>query len=222
MKIFLAGGGNVEESRLLDQRFVEQLDQTKPLIYIPNAMKEERYSGCLEWFSSLASGLGITNFRMVTDLERYIEENPPCSGIYMGGGNTPRLLSHIRNSGFDAYLKGALSSGIPIYGGSAGAIVLGQTILTAPESDGSRREDTLGMDTLNGFSVVCHYDGKEDMRPLCRELNTKIIAIPERSGIYIEDGNFEIIGHDPVLFFEKERKILMDPENTGRIDKLSE
>ncbi len=36
--IFLAGGGNAEESQLLDVQFVKMLDLAKPVVYVPNAI----------------------------------------------------------------------------------------------------------------------------------------------------------------------------------------
>jgi len=51
--IFLAGGGEADDSRLLDEQFVKMLDLTKPLIYIPNAMRSKPYQSCLEWFRSV-------------------------------------------------------------------------------------------------------------------------------------------------------------------------
>jgi dipeptidase E len=217
MRVFLAGGGNAEESRLLDQMFVQQVDQSMPLIYIPNAMKNERYPGCLEWFKDMINGVGIKNINMITDLERYARENQPCSGIYVGGGNTTKLLTEVRNSGFDKYLKSVILANVPVYGGSARAIILGETILTAPESRDLRRENACGLDILNGFSVVCHYDGKEDLKVLCRELDIKVMAIPEKSGVYIEDKSITVIGYEPITVFDKNKKIIVNPWDTEKM-----
>ena len=105
MRVFLAGGGTPEESKLLDELFAQQIDKSKPLFYIPNAMKDERYPGCLEWFKSMIGNVGITNFEMITDLKKYAREIPACSSIYIGGGNTTKLLSEIRSSVFEKYIE---------------------------------------------------------------------------------------------------------------------
>ena len=48
-----------------------------------------------------------------------------AGGLHIGGGNTFRLLDELRRAGAGAALT-ALASGMPIYGGGAGAAVLGR------------------------------------------------------------------------------------------------
>ena len=129
--IFLAGGGSAEDSRLLDERFVNIIDHTKPLVYIPNAMKSRPYKSCLEWFRSVMTPLGVTNIEMWDDLQvRYPVTS--IAGIYIGGGDTAKLLKELRVSSFSDYLLEVADTGVPLYGGSAGAIILGEDIRTAP------------------------------------------------------------------------------------------
>lgn len=101
--IFLAGGGSAESSRLLDERFVEILDRAKPLVYIPNAMKSRSHQSCLEWFRSVMTPLGVTSIEMWDDLRPRHKENS-IAGIYLGGGDTVKLLKELRTSGFDDYV----------------------------------------------------------------------------------------------------------------------
>jgi len=219
MAIFLAGGGGAEDSLLLDQRFVEGIRVSKPLVYIPVAMERERYPSCLKWFKSVFRPLDISDIQMRTDLGALIQENLDLGGIYIGGGNTGRLLRKIRETGFDSYLREMISKGIPIYGGSAGAIIFGETIMTAPEVEGLDKESAKGLDILNGFSVRCHYKG-EDLNPLCRQLETRILAIPERSGLYFNSGNIMVIGYEPLTIFNGERKTSFELGESRSISNL--
>lgn len=122
--IFLAGGGNADESKSLDERFVKLLNLTKPLVYIPNAMRSKPYQACLQWFRSLMEPLGIAAIEMWDDLRPH-RSTGEIAGVYIGGGNTVKLLREIHTAGFDDYLREVVLKGIPLYGGSAGAIILG-------------------------------------------------------------------------------------------------
>ncbi|WP_253907684.1 hypothetical protein [Bacillus sp. WMMC1349] len=58
-KLFLSGGGDAEQTQKLDQRFTEEIDRNKPLLYIPVAIHASRFDDCYEWISSLFHPLGI-------------------------------------------------------------------------------------------------------------------------------------------------------------------
>ena len=52
MKLILCGGGAGDQNLLANQKLNEIImDHTKPLLYIPFAMSEEKYSylSCFEW-----------------------------------------------------------------------------------------------------------------------------------------------------------------------------
>ena len=49
MKIFLCGGGSGKEIKEATIKFGNLIDKGKPLLYIPLAMKNEKYDSCLEW-----------------------------------------------------------------------------------------------------------------------------------------------------------------------------
>ena len=143
MNIFLAGGGTAKESEPIDTCFVASLDPKKPLIYIPNAMKSRPYQSCLEWLSESFEPLGAHAIEMWHDLQprRPVQD---IAGIYIGGGDTAKLLRDLRSSGFDRYVIEAVNRDIPVYGGSAGAIVLGEDIRTTPEASDISVSEAIG------------------------------------------------------------------------------
>lgn len=49
MRIFLCGGGSGKEIEEATIKFGNLIDKSKPLLYIPLAMKSEKYDSCLEW-----------------------------------------------------------------------------------------------------------------------------------------------------------------------------
>lgn len=197
--IFLAGGGNAEESRPLDERFVRLLDHTKPLVYIPNAMRSKSYQSCLEWFRSVMEPLGIVVIEMWDDLHPRRSTNE-IAGIYIGGGDTAKLLREIRTAGFDGYLREMALKGIPLYGGSAGAVILGEDIRTAPEASQLGETEAIGLGIIKGYSIFCHYktEDLESVVKLSDYLRKHVIAMPEKAGGYVTGGTFTNYGTDPV------------------------
>ena len=79
--------------------------------------------------------------------------------MYIGGGNTFRLLAEIRKYGFEPALQDFAYRGKPIYGGSAGAAILGRDIRTVNhiDNDDVGLMNTSALDLANGHSVWVHY-----------------------------------------------------------------
>ncbi len=208
-RIFLGGGGDAEDSKLIDEQFVKSIDPSKPTIYVPNAMPSEGYQSCLDWFRPTMKALGIATIEMWEDLLPHRPIND-ISGIYIGGGDTVKLLDEIRTAGFDQYLSQVAQSGIPLYGGSAGAIVFGEDIRTAPEASHLTPGDAKGLRILVGHSIMCHYEQQDEtqVRTLQKTIGMPIIAIPEKAGACIEGKTLTNYGSVPLYIFR-------DNEETG-------
>jgi len=212
--IFLAGGGNEKDSFPTDRLFSSVIDKNKVLLYVPNAMISRSYEECLIWFKSVFSPLGIDKIEMWTDLDNVEKKDfSRVSGIYIGGGDTAKLFSEIESSNFKDYLLEAVNKGIPVYGGSAGAIVLGKDLRTAKEIKMSELENTYGLDVLSGYSVFCHYtpDKKEELFTLTRLLKSPIFALSEKTGIYIRDEIVTIYGTEPLYIIRDQIEIVLKP-----------
>ncbi len=211
--IFLAGGELTKDSRLLDERFVEILDRTKPLVYIPNAMKSRPYQSCLEWFRLVMTPLGVTNIEMWNDLHPQYSTVASIAGIYIGGGDTVKLSKELRASGFSDYLLEAAAAGVPLYGGSAGAIILGEDIRTAPEAKDLDGSEATGLKIIPGYSMVCHYNAGEEttVRQLKQAFGHDIIAIPEKAGGYLSDSVFTNYGTEPISIFRGSEVVHLAP-----------
>ena len=217
--IFLAGGGGAEDSKLLDEQFVKTLDLTKPLVYIPNAMRSKPYQSCLEWFRSVMVPLGVTVIEMWDDLRprRPVTE---IAGVYIGGGDTVKLLKEIREAGFEEYLLEVGQSGVPLYGGSAGAIILGENIRTAPEASQLNATETAGLGLIKDHSIVCHYkaDDREAIMKLSRDLRQNIIAIPEKAGGYVAERTFTNYGTEPIVIIQGDRVNAVHPNCSIKLE----
>lgn len=216
INIFLAGGGSAEDSRLFDERFVKIIGYTKPLVYIPNAMKSWSYQSCFEWFQSVMIPLGVTKIEMWDDLRPRYSEVTSIAGIYIGGGDAVKLLKELRESGFNDYLFEAATAGIPLYGGSAGAIILGEDIRTAPEAKNLNALESVGLKIISGYSILCHYDAKDEntVQQLSQSLSRNIIAIPEKAGGHFLSGNLINYGIEPISIFRAGRITYLEPNRS--------
>lgn len=213
--IFIAGGGSAEDSKLIDQQFVSVLDLTKPLVYVPNAMKSRPYQLCFKWFRSVMNPLGVKNIEMWDDLQsRHSIDN--IAGIYLGGGDTSKLIKELRASGFSSYLLEAVNAGVPVYGGSAGAIVFGEDIRTAPEAKNLNNSEAVGLQIVSGHLIVCHYDATKESstRQLFQKFKYGILAIPEKAGGYISRGVLTNYGTESITIFQNSKIVHLNPNHS--------
>jgi dipeptidase E len=220
-KLILSGGGGPEDSKEIDIFFVGLLPKNPNILYIPIAINTVKhpYVDCFNWVKSVFEPLGINKITMWIDLNgKKSEDLKNFDAIYIGGGNTFKLLNDFRRTGFDKLLLRFIKESGIVYGGSAGAIILSREI-DAAELRGDTNDvglkDTSGLDLTNGFQVWCHYTKDQDKQIVkyMKGKNFKIIALSERSGIYVNDSHIKCLGSDNVIVFDKEKKITYTPNS---------
>ena len=193
--LILSGGGDPEQVRLIDEFFAVHIDKSKKVLYIPVAMEKEvfTYEQCLDWFSSTYKAFGIQNTEMLTDLQN-AEISGDTAAVFIGGGNTYKLLKELRDSGFDKKLLTYLNNGGTVYGGSAGAMIFGKTIETEIHT-GSKDyglTDLSALNLLNGHDLWCHYTSADDY--LIAEYSRPLYILSEESGMVVQNGEITSIG----------------------------
>lgn len=105
---------------------------------------------------------------------------------------------------------------VPIYGGSAGAIIFAKTIIPALSADENLVEltDFSALNLLKNYDMWCHYS--ESLDPMIKNYMDKyslkkIIAIPEKAGLYVTKESIEVIGPADVKIFEEEGIKTLNP-----------
>jgi dipeptidase E len=213
VRVILAGGGDARDSRPLDALFAAWTGPRGRMLYLPVAMKGSRhsYESCLAWIRSVFTPLGVLNIEMWTDLgEHDVDELAAFASVYLGGGNTFGLLAQLKDSGFDAGLAQFARQGGAIYGGSAGAIVLGRDIMPCAHLD--RNEvgliETEGLDLVAGHDVWCHYQADDDagIGEYIQKRGFPVLAISETAGIALQAGQFASAGYKPAYRFDENGK----------------
>lgn len=75
MTLFLNGGGSGEQTTSIYEVFKRNIDTSKPLLYIPFAMPNEKYSGCFEWISEELAQINFPKIDMVISAEEITKRN---------------------------------------------------------------------------------------------------------------------------------------------------
>ena len=209
MKLILSGGGSGKQTKELDEQFANWVNKEKPLLYIPIAINncKHPYSGCLIWLKSTFDNFGIKKYEVITEenLEEYSKKNvSDFGGIYIGGGNTFYLLKKLKESGMWEFLQNAIKKNIPVYGGSAGAIIFSKSIKPSLNFDKNWVElkELSGMNLIKGNFLFCHFnENKQDKinEIILRQKTTPAILLPENAGLVIENNNVKVIGKGKVF-----------------------
>ena len=212
MRIFLCGGGSGEQTTEAIRRFSDLIDHKKPLLYIPLAMKSDLYPSCLEWIKGEMQGVNITNIDMVTSTEEIVrKELKDYSAIFIGGGNTFKLLYELKASGAFDQMKDYIEQDGIIFGGSAGAIIFGESLESCALDDENHvgLRDITGFNVLDGISLLCHYTNRTEEKDrksteYLTELSKrrKVIALPEEDTLFVNGNKVEVIGTRPYYYFE--------------------
>jgi dipeptidase E len=213
MRLYLSGGGDADDSIELDKRFASTLDRSKPLLYIPIAMNTSRhpYPECLKWLKGIFNPLGIEDIVMWTEKElkrAKKEDYDRFGGVYIGGGNTFKLLKELKEFGTYDILKDVANKDIPIYGGSAGAVILARTIIPALSADPNdvklKNFDSLNL--LRDYDLFPHYEKEQDatIRRYMKEYRLKkVLAVPENGGLFLDDDDgILVVGPGSSFVFE--------------------
>ncbi|MGM0840111.1 MAG: Type 1 glutamine amidotransferase-like domain-containing protein [Bacillota bacterium] len=217
VNLFLSGGGDKEQTEILDKEFVSVIDLNKPLLYIPIAMQGEiPYEDCYKWIHSVFYPLGINEIEMWTDLEaKSPEDLRKFSSIYIGGGNTFYLLNTLRATGFDEILKEYIDKKGIVYGGSAGAIIFGRDSLTASHMDPNHTnlKTFEGFNYIDNYSVWCHYETSHDdlIKQYVDKHGISVIALPDETGIVSSEVTLKVIGSSPAYIFKIRDQYVVEP-----------
>jgi len=211
--LFLSGGGDEHDSTALDSEFLKSFSGSK-ILYIPIAMPQQviTYESCYDWISTNLTKLSDRFLEIDMCLEPAdlsIDLLKKYDAVYIGGGNTYKLLQELYNGNFIGVLKEYIGNGGVYYGGSAGAIITGNNISTVIEENDNNYKYDEGLNFLSGHAVRCHYDDGQDEKiyKFINLYNSPVIALPEKTGLHCFSGRCKVIGTDSAYIFNKNGKI---------------
>lgn len=208
LRIIVAGGGSAQDEHPLLELFAEWTGSKGKVLFLPIAQAGmgRPLDGCLAWGKATLETVGITDITIWTDLDSEDHLSlTDFNSIFISGGNTFFLLDQVRRSGFDVALMQFIAQGGVIYGGSAGAILFGQDILTCAHLDENRvgLDDSHGLNMIGGFCIWCHYQPEDDERifEYVARNGWPVLALSERSGVSVDGVNLTAQGYEPTHVF---------------------
>ena len=231
MKLFLNGGGCGSQTVDTYKEINEIIDHNKPVLYVPLAREEteNNYDDCFEWIKNEISIIDVPNIEMVRNFEELYEKDyNSYSMIFIGGGNTYKLLKGIKESNSFNKIKEYIDNDGIIYGSSAGSVIFGRNINSIEIMDNNNvdLDATTGFDLLNGMSLFVHYTNyrskytEEENKILTEKYtdflidytikNEKVIAYPEENSIFINGDKMKMIGKSSYYIFENGIKERVD------------
>jgi len=221
MKLILNGGGSGESVRESYKLFGE-LVENKKVLYIPLAWNKGNIENCIDWFKGEMKEFGVTDIEQILDLNTLtIEKLQNVGGVFIGGGNTFKLLKLLKESISFDNIKQVLDKNIVFMGSSAGSMIFGKSIdsilkdeleiKSCNDENLVQLKDTTGFDILNGYSLLPHYKKYEEQivnfeKRIERLLNNnfKLICIPEESSLFVNDKDLIVIGGKPIEVITKD------------------
>lgn len=215
----LSGGGDPDQSKVVDEFFVSLLSRKK-ILYLPQAVAPHYwdYEKTYEWIKNhdVFDNLEITMWKDEELQNKSFSDLDEFDAIYIMGGNTFTLLDKLSKYNFINILYQFLDSGRLLFGLSAGSILMGKSILVAqigPDKQADTNDvgltDFQGLDLLKGKTAYTHYGPAEDKQlfEYSKKYNAEIIGIPEESGIYVEGDKVTVLGTKSVVIIKDEQKV---------------
>ena len=227
MKLYLSGGGSGKQNHFAYINFFRIIDKSKPLLYIPLAMESTMHKSCYNWFKNEINNYNFDKFEMVkssSELSKLDLNN--YSALFIGGGNTYKLLSELKeNDNINKIKKYLLNGGI-VYGGSAGAIIFGKDIDGCKLMDEKNDVNTEGLNFINNYSLLCHFNNN-NLKLNKKYLTTyskknKLLFLPEEDVLVISDKSIKIIGSHKYAIFDNQKMAIHSPSNFKRDIKSDE
>jgi cyanophycinase-like exopeptidase len=134
--------------------------------------------------------LGVREVTTVSEVSaEAIRLGGSIDGVFIPGGNTFRLLARLRATGVAALLAERVGAGLPCYGGSAGAIVLGAHVGTCGHLDRNDvgLTDLTGLNLCGGQAIWCHHNDGDAGRLIefVRATELEVFSLSENSGLRI-------------------------------------
>ena len=204
-RIFLDGGGDGERSAVVYREFLKGVER---VAYVPLAWASGNYGECFSW---VVDALGMhkkVEIEMFTDLRGVELEG--FDGVFIGGGNTFKLLKAIKESRFDKKLIEFYEKDGSIIGGSAGALIFGCDIGTATLGDYKDKNkvklrDLNGLNFVEGCDIQAHFvkEVVEECREHVKKTGRRIIGIPEGSALLISGEVYKVVGESAVILIDE-------------------
>jgi len=199
--VYLGGGGSPDAEAAV---WTSMLQADPRIVYWPFALPVDMLSSADDWLrSQLTARVGHPVLETWMSLVGHqAAELASFDLLFVGGGNTFRLLQHIREHGFMQAVKSFVDHGGTYYGGSAGAVLATDTIRIADGHDANDVDlaDLGALGLVHGVDLLPHYtdDQHAATRQWAARHQAAVLGVPNASGLLVSNGRIRVLGPHPV------------------------
>jgi len=212
-KIVAIGGGEIGrpgypvETTKIDKEIIRRTGKRHPkLLFIPTASSDsESYFEVVKKHFGKRLGcqtdvLYLIKKRLTNkEIKKEIFQSDI---IYVGGGNTLKMMKIWRKTGVDKILKEAYQKGVVLSGVSAGAICWFRQGLSDSRRFANPKANLIkvsGLGLINAFHCP-HFDSKEKktaLKKMMKKISGAAIAVDNCCAMEIIDGKYRVISSKP-------------------------
>jgi dipeptidase E len=224
MRLLLGSGGFRTDERIpfLRGELRRLFGDRRRLLFVPWALADhDAYETTLRE-TGLDAGYELVGIHRHADPMRAVRE---AEGIYVGGGNTFRLVDALHRNGVIETIRERAREGVPYFGVSAGANVACPTMMTTNDMPIVLPPSFAALNLVpfqinphyyagsswlrNGDELIEHFgETRDDRIREYHEMNsTPVIGIVEGSALRVEDGTVELVGGDGRVFRRGEQPV---------------
>lgn len=207
MRLLLISSSNVHGYGYLDhaepeiRRFLAGL---KRVAFVPYAAHDHA-----AYTSKVRERFALMGFEIAG-----VEELESAHALFVGGGNTFRLLRTLYDRDLLPVIRDRVRGGLPYIGSSAGSVITAPTIRTTNDMPivECPSLDSLG---LIPFQLNCHYldpdpnsthkgeTREQRILEFHEENTTPVVGLREGTMLLVEDGNSTLRGEKPARIFRR-------------------
>lgn len=223
MRLLLISSSNVHGYGFLDHAEPEIrrfLAGRKTVAFVPFAAHDHK-----AYTAKVSERFGRMGFEIVS-----IQDLENADAIFVGGGNTFRLLKKLQERKLLDPIRERVLAGLPYLGSSAGTVISAPTIKTTNDMP------IVECPSLNSLGLVpfqlnCHYldldpasthkgeTREERIREFLEENSTPVVGLREGTMLLVENGSVTLLGMKPARIFRRgEDPVEVEP---GRVLTLS-
>jgi dipeptidase E len=202
------GGGYLDH---VESEIREFLGTVRQLLFVPFALFDQDAYADLARARFERMGYSLNSLHRESDSLRAVES---ADGVFVGGGNTFRLLNSLYYSGVMPALRAQVARGIPYVGSSAGSIVACPSLKTTKDMPVVEPPsfEALG---LVDFQISPHYldpdpssthmgeTQEQRIQQFLEENNLPVVGLREGSFLRVESGSTVLKGRLAARLFRR-------------------
>ncbi len=222
----LHGHGYLDHAAAEIQDF---LGSTRRVLFVPYALHDrDAYSTqARQRFAAL--GYQLESIDDATDPRQAVAK---AESIFIGGGNTFRLLNSLYQNELMELIRSRAEEGLPYLGSSAGTNVAGPTIKTTNDMPIVQPPSFAALGLVS-FQINPHYldpnpasthmgeTREERLQQFLEENETPVVGLREGTMLRVENGETLLKGNGPARIFRRGHEPVEFPPGPG-IDQLLE